>query len=80
MFYECYCVGLNAFMAVLDQRLNQKQQQQPVGLVAKKVRKVEEPSQTRPPVGAPLWAIKKDLQDGMYSDSSCSCFVINQTS
>ena len=54
-------------MAVQDKRFSRKQQQQPaaVGLVAKKVRKSGEPSLTKPPPDAPLWAIKKDYHTGM---------------
>ena len=55
-------------MQVLDQRFNNKQQQQPAGVVAKKVRSIGEPSDYPPPPGAPLWAIKKDFhnQSGNY--------------
>lgn len=68
-------VELDAFMAVLDQRLIKKQQQQPVGLVAKKVRKVGKSSETNPPHGAPIWAVKKEFHNGMDCNiSQCSIF------
>ena len=48
---------LDEFMAVLDRRVLKSQANQPVGLVAKKVRRVGEPS-TEPPPGAPSWTVK----------------------
>ena len=59
-------------MQLLDKRLSQTQQHQPVGLVAKKVRRVGEPSSQPPPPGAPVWAVKKDVTLGAYS----LCFVL----
>ena len=54
-------------MGVLDERLQTKQQHQTIGLVAKKVRTVGQPSDSLPPPGAPTWAVKKvDTQNGKY--------------
>lgn len=50
-------------MTVLEQRFSKKQQKQPLGLIAKKVRKIGEPSDSPPPPGAPVWAIKKEFQN-----------------
>ena len=65
------CIELDEFMVVLDRRLSKTQQQQPVGLVAKKVRRVGEPSSQPPPPGAPVWAVKKDVQEAMQG--ACYC-------
>ena len=65
----CYCsyffVELNDFMALLDARLAQKESH-PVGLVAKKVRKVGSPSKSPPPTNAPVWSI-----DPKYNNGEC---------
>ena len=70
MWYNvCYCfyffVELNEFMALLDLRLAQKEPH-PVGLVAKKVRKVGSPSKSSPPINAPVWSI-----DPKYINGEC---------
>lgn len=58
---------LDEFMMVLEQRFSKKQKKAPLGLVAKKVRKIGSPSESPPPFGAPLWAVKKEFQvSGMY--------------
>ena len=54
---------LNDFMAMLDARLAQKGSH-PVGLVAKKVRKVGSPYKSRPPVNAPVWSINPEYSNG----------------
>ena len=51
---------LDEFMTLLDQRLSRTQQQQPVGLVAKKVRRVGEAFSKPPPPGA---AVDKDYRE-----------------
>ena len=65
----CYCsyfyAELNDFMALLDVRLTQKEPH-PVGLVAKKVRKVGLPSKSPPPINAPAWSI-----DPKYNNGEC---------
>ena len=58
-------------MVLLDQQLNQTQQQQPVGLVAKKVRRAGEPSSQPPPPGAPVWAVKKDYRKDIQGLLTC---------
>ena len=58
-------------MAVLDRRLSKTQQHQTVGLVAKKVRRVGEPSSQPPPPDAPVWAVKKDPQEAMQGVLAC---------
>ena len=54
---------LDKFMRVLEQRLSKKQQQLPTGLVARKIRRDGVPSDTLPPPGAPVWAVRKDDQE-----------------
>ena len=51
-------------MALLEERLAH-----PVGLVAKKVRKIGSPSKSLPPVNAPVWAVDSHFDIGkfMYS-------------
>ena len=44
------------FIEHLDGRQDNKTT--PLGLVAKKVRRIGEPSQTQPPIDAPGWAIR----------------------
>ena len=63
-----YHLGLNEFMALLEERLAQKEPH-PVGLVAKKVRKIGSPSKSLPPVNAPVWAVDSHFDIGkfMYS-------------
>ena len=63
MFY----VELDKFMAVLDQRLSARKLQPAVGIVAKKVRRVGDPSKTVPPVGAPSWAVRSNWPDELTS-------------
>lgn len=66
LYYYMY-IELDKFMEVLEQRFNVQQQKKPSGIVPKKVRKVGEPSESPPPLGAPLWAIKKEFHNmGMY--------------
>ena len=54
-------------MAVLDERLARKESH-PVGLVAKKVRKVGSPSLSLPPPYAPAWSV-----DPEYNQSEFIC-------
>ena len=46
-------------MNVLEERLSKKHPQ-PIGLVAKKVRKTGTPSESTPPDNVPTWAVIKD--------------------
>ena len=71
MFLPCYLLYtffvhlvLNNFMEVLDTRLAKKNPQSP-GIVAKKVRKAGEPSNSLPPTDAPSWAIRKEVIQGL---------------
>ena len=50
-------------MAALDGRLARKESH-PVGLVAKKVRKIGSPSQSLPPANAPSWAVNPEYNKG----------------
>jgi hypothetical protein len=52
-------IELDDFMALLDERLTRRNDS-PIGLVAKKVRKIGLPSETLPPTNAPVWAIDAD--------------------
>ena len=54
-----FTTELDEFMAVLDRRVLKSQPSQPIGLVAKKVRRAGEPSTQPPPPGAPSWAVKQ---------------------
>lgn len=52
----CLCIGLNEFMALLDSRLSAKHKKHPhpiTSLVAKKVRKEGDLSESLPPTDAP---------------------------
>ena len=60
-----YRLGLNEFMALLEERLGQKDPH-PVGLVAKKVRKIGSPSKSLPPINAPVWAVDPHFGTGEY--------------
>ncbi len=53
-------------MSTLDSRIAKKQPASP-GLVAKKVRKLGEPSNTTPPDDAPKWAVNSDVIQSEYS-------------
>ena len=48
---------LNEYIEILDKRLEKKKQKDVCGLVAKKVRKLGNPSSSTPPTDAPSWAI-----------------------
>ncbi len=48
-------------MSTLDSRIAKKQPASP-GLVAKKVRKLGEPSSTTPPDDAPKWAVNSESE------------------
>ena len=50
-------------MALLDERLTRRNDS-PIGLVAKKVRKIGSPSESLPPTNAPVWAV--DAGMGMF--------------
>ena len=64
-FHYCYeKLELTEFMSVLDNRLGKKQTQP---LTAKKVRRVGPPSQSLPPLNAPPWAVKKNVDKGQFS-------------
>ena len=47
---------LDDFVKLLDQRLAQSNDS-PICLVAKKVRKIGSPSESFPPVNAPVWSV-----------------------
>ncbi len=53
-------------MSTLDSRIAKKQPASP-GLVAKKVRKLGEPSSTTPPDDAPKCAVSSDVVQSDYS-------------
>lgn len=52
----CLISELDEFMSILDERLSKKETH-PVGLVAKKVRKIGSPSTSVPPINTPGWAV-----------------------
>ena len=54
---------LNKYIDSLDQRLAVVTTKDLSGNVAKKVRKVGEPSISTPPLDAPAWAVKKKTSD-----------------
>lgn len=56
-------------MVVLDERSARKESH-PVGLVAKKVRKMGPPSKSTPPKNAPSWAVDPEYMKGTYVCSS----------
>ncbi len=53
-------------MSKLDQRAGRRQPQ-PIGLVAKKIRKVGIPSTSKPPLDAPVWAVNQLQGNHFYS-------------
>jgi hypothetical protein len=61
-------------MAALDGRLARKESH-PVGLVAKKVRKIGSPSQSLPPANAPSWAVSPDYGKGKIHANDSLCII-----
>ena len=60
--YAILFVGLDHYIEILDERLNNQVQKECAGIVAKKIRRLGSPSSSHPTDKAPSWAVKKESE------------------